>query len=257
MTNTIIHKCPKCPKIYKSLTSLKKHTAMCMTKSSDTVNVAVSAPNNLTNETSNETSNDANDIVSQMKAALNSSSSKLKQTTQPSKQPATQPTTQTTDSSSQNTNNKNYDISMTFGEGNKVHIDMKEQNEAKNKNDDVDDDESIDGSELKEILRPKISHTYQDEINKLENLIDLFKNMPISSDPAKKDITITQLKNTLVVLLSQSQNLIKEMKIMAHRSSFYKNNIMLSSYLLDRCRHEVPDDEEEFEEMFNERMRSK
>ena len=100
------------------------------------------------------------------------------------------------------------------------------------------------------MLRPKISHSYQDEIDKLENLIDLFKNLYVSDDPSKKDLTISQLKSTLGVLMTQSQNLIKEMKVMAHRNSYYKNNIMLASYLLDRCRQEVPDDEEEFEAMF-------
>jgi hypothetical protein len=159
----------------------------------------------------------------------------------------------------------NYDINMTFGKGNAVQVDVKKQTEqtsrdthisdVDNSDSDSDNDSnsnsnSNDDNELKDMLRPKISHSYQDEIDKLENLIDLFKNLYVSDDPSKKDLTISHLKSTIGVLMTQSQNLIKEMKVMAHRNSYYKNNIMLASYLLDRSRQEVPDDEEEFEAMF-------
>ena len=161
-----------------------------------------------------------------------------------------------------NNNVNNYDINMIFGKGNAVQVDVKKQTEQTTRDthishddDDDSDNDSNDDNELKDMLRPKISHTYQDEIDKLENIIDLFKNLHISEDPTKRDLTITQLKSTLNVLMTQSQNLIKEMKVMAHRNSYYKNNIMLASYLLDRCRQEVPDDEEEFEAMFSSKTR--
>lgn len=262
--NTIIHKCSTCPKTYKNVASLKKHMDACGTKAVGAVNA--------TTQPTNTSSNGLNDIISQMKAVIASTQSCTTDATLPSSQAShassASPASQSSQSS-QKINNKNYDINMTIGKGNKIQIDVKKQHETKNddvrvsddsgddSSDDNDEDSNtnIDGSELKEILRPKVSPTYQDEIDKLENLIDLFKHMHVSNDPAKKDITITQLKNTLAVLMTQSQSLIKEMKVMAHRNCYYKNNIMLSAYLLDRCRHEVPDDEEEFEIMFNDRMR--
>ena len=159
-------------------------------------------------------------------------------------------------------NKKEEGLNMKFGKGNTGQVDVKKQTEQTTRdthisdNDDDDsDNDSNDDNELKDMLRPKISHTYQDEIDKLENLLDLFKNLYVSDDPTKKDLTISQLKSTLSVLMTQSQNLIKEMNVMAHRNSYYKNNIMLASYLLDRCRHEVPDDEEEFEAMFSSKTR--
>jgi uncharacterized coiled-coil DUF342 family protein len=100
------------------------------------------------------------------------------------------------------------------------------------------------------MLRPKISSSYQDEIDKLENLVKLFKNLPISDDPDKKDRTITQLKQTITILLDQSQKLIKEMQTMSKRNSYYRNNITLASFILDKCRKDAPETDEEFEEMF-------
>jgi hypothetical protein len=238
--NTVIHKCSNCPKIYKNLASLKKHMDLCVP------NVAVAAAgsgeasmpqNNNTSSVTNGTNgtNGTNDIISQMKAAIASASS--------------------SGQTSHSVNNKNYDINLKFGEGQKVQVDVKKHEDVHLSDADDDEDTNQDGNELKELLRPKVSPSYQEEIDKLENLIDIFKNMPISNDPEKKDKTITQLKNTLAVVMTQAQSLIKEMKMMAHRNSYYKNNIMLSAYLLDRCRHEVPDDEEDFENMFNDRMR--
>lgn len=143
-----------------------------------------------------------------------------------------------------------YDINMTFVDGNKVEVEVHKQND--NFEDDEDSEEE-DGKEvLKDILRPKVSHTYQDEIDKLDKLIEVFKTLPISDDPAKKDNTIEQLKTTITILMTQSQNLIKEMQLMSRKNSYYKNNIMLATFILDKCRkEEPPETDEEFDNMFN------
>lgn len=148
----------------------------------------------------------------------------------------------------------NYDINMTFLEGNKVQVEMKKQNNDKNSDDDDEEDDykDEDGAQvLKDILRPKVSQTYQDEIDKLDNLIKMFKNLPISDDPNRKDHTIEQLKTTITILMTQSQSLIKEMKQMSRRNSYYRNNIMLAAFMLDKCRKDVPETEEDFENMFS------
>ena len=75
----------------------------------------------------------------------------------------------------------------------------------------------------------------------------MFKDFPVSSN---KDTTISQLKNIITILMSQSQNLIKEMQSMSKRNSYYKNNIMLAAFVLDKCRKEIPDNDEEFDKMF-------
>jgi hypothetical protein len=162
-------------------------------------------------------------------------------------------------------NENNYDINMTFGEGNKVHVDMKKQSAgatgatgAGAKQPTVTVDEETDSDEesgekvLKDLLRPKVSETYQEEIDKLENLIKMFKHLPISDDPTKKDNVIDQLKATITILMTQAQSLIKEMKQMSRRNSYYKNNIMLATFILDKCRMDAPETEEEFENMFGE-----
>jgi len=143
-----------------------------------------------------------------------------------------------------------YDINMTFVDGNKVEVEVHKQND---KFEDDEDSEEEDGKEvLKDILRPKVSHTYQDEIDKLDKLIEVFKTLPISDDPAKKDNTIEQLKTTITILMTQSQNLIKEMQLMSRKNSYYKNNIMLATFILDKCRkEEPPETDEEFDNMFN------
>jgi len=131
----------------------------------------------------------------------------------------------------------NYDVNMTFLEGNKVAVEVTKES---------DDGEQV----LKDILKPKISETYQEEINKLQSLIDTFKNMPIPENSENKDATISQLKNIVTILMTQSQNLIKEMQQMSRRNSYFKNNIMLAAFVLDKCRKEVPETDEEFENMF-------
>ena len=134
----------------------------------------------------------------------------------------------------------NYDVNMTFLEGNKVAVEVTKQEE------DDEDGEQV----LKEILKPKVSPSYQQEIDKLQDLIEMFKTLPIPEKAESKDLTISQLKNIIAILMTQSQNLIKEMKQMSRRNSYFKNNIMLASFVLDKCRREVPESEEEFENMF-------
>jgi hypothetical protein len=51
--------------------------------------------------------------------------------------------------------------------------------------------------------------------------------------------------------MTQSKNLIKEMQNMSRRNSYFKNNIILASFILDKCRKDVPETEEEYENMFN------
>jgi len=136
----------------------------------------------------------------------------------------------------------NYDVNMTFLEDNKVQVEVKKQN---------DDGTSEEGEKvLKDILKPKVSQSYQDENDKLEDLINMFKNFPIPEKPESKDATIAQLKNIISILMSQSQNLIKEMQTMSKRNSYYKNNIMLATFVLDKCRKEIPETDEEFDNMF-------
>jgi hypothetical protein len=136
----------------------------------------------------------------------------------------------------------NYDVNMTFLDDNQVKVEVKKQFSE----DDEDGDEV-----LKEILKPKISNSYQEEIDKLDDMVKMIKTFPISEDPAKKDQVIDQLKNTLAILMTQSQNLIKEMQQMSRRNSYFKNNIILAAFILDKCRKDVPETEEEFDNMFN------
>lgn len=186
-SNKIIHQCSKCPKTYKTSSTLKKHEEKCKESA-------------------------------------------------------------TTESSSNGENFKNqdnnYDVNMTFLEGNKVEVEVKKQ---PNEGDEKEDGEKV----LKEILKPKISPSYQDEIDKLESLVKVIQNLPISNDPEKKDHTIAQLRNTLAILMTQSKNLIKEMQNMSRRNSYFKNNIILATFILDKCRKDVPETEEEYENMFN------
>lgn len=136
----------------------------------------------------------------------------------------------------------NYDVNMTFLDDNQVKVEVKKQFSE----DDEDGDEV-----LKEILKPKISNSYQEEIDKLDDMVKMIKTFPISEDPAKKDQVIDQLKNTLAILMTQSQNLIKEMQQMSRRNSYFKNNIILAAFILDKCRKDVPETEEEFDNMFS------
>jgi len=219
--NKIIYACSKCSKAYKNNASLQKHLEKCKVVATE-----VAAKN--TPSSSNMANNKGPNVVPSV------------------------PNTAASNTKIGNTTENTYDVNMTFGEGNKVHVDIKKQ-PAVSVNDDSDSDSDTDSGEkvLKDILRPKVSHTYQDEIDKLESLVKMFKTLPISDDPARKDHTIEQLKQTVTILMTQSRNLIKEMKQMSRRNSYYKNNIMLAAFILDNCRKDVPETDEEFENMFS------
>jgi hypothetical protein len=230
--NKIIHKCSKCSKTYKGVASLQKHQDKCQVESS-AVPPPVTNATNVTNKIN-------------IKPMVNAP-----------KQPAVVQKINPPHPSHMVKEN-NYDINMTFGKDNKVQVEVKKQPTMKydvtsDSGSETDSDDETGEKVLKDILRPKVSPTYQDEIDKLENLIGMFKTLPISSDPARKDYTIEQLKATVTILMTQSQCLIKEMKQMSRRNSYYKNNIMLAAFILDRCRMEVPETDEEFENMFSEK----
>ena len=218
--NKVIYKCPKCSKIYKGKAAFNKHVASCKFQESSAPIHTIPISSNI---------------------------------------PVTAPTSSNPLSSGhldQKPNENNYDINMTFGEGNKVHVDMKKQPSPKvsGGDEETDSDEESGEAVLKDLLRPKVSESYQEEIDKLENLIKMFKHLPISDDPSKKDHVIDQLKATITILMTQAQSLIKEMKQMSRRNSYYKNNIMLATFILDKCRMDAPETEEEFENMFGENV---
>ena len=96
-------------------------------------------------------------------------------------------------------NENKYDVNMTIIDDNTIKTEIKKQDE-------IDEGDKA----LKDILKPKISESFQEEINKLEDLIKLFKNHPIPDDDKDKDKTISHLKNVISILMQQSQNLIPE-----------------------------------------------
>ena len=227
--NKVIYKCSKCAKIYKGKAPFEKHEASC--KATTTIRPPIKPTT----------------VPTTVPRPVNAKMSPTPTMTMNSRPPVP-PTPQ-------KMNENNYDINMTFGEGNKVHVDMKKQPPAKQQasaDEETDSDEESGEKVLKDLLRPKVSETYQEEIDKLENLIKMFKHLPISDDPTKKDNVIDQLKATITILMTQAQSLIKEMKQMSRRNSYYKNNIMLATFILDKCRMDAPETEEEFENMFGE-----
>lgn len=213
-----VHNCLNCAKSYKSLNTLNKHMLTCV-ESKTIVNQSKSKSGSnknkiLKNSIQLTESNDAHSDV-------NSESDN--------------------DENGEQKTGNNYDVSMTFLEGQRVKVEMKKQ--AK---DGEEDGEQI----LKEILKPKISESYQDEIDKLSGLITMVTDFVIPSQEPDKDRMIEQLKNTMTVMMIQARNLIKEMKKMTYRNNYLKNNVMLAAFVLDRCRKDVPETEEEFEELF-------
>lgn len=226
--NKVIHPCSKCSKVYKNIASLQKHMEKCTVETVTATSVPVSVPT----------------TASLPKQAASSATTPLPKQSTP---------IAVTGNNSQKVNENTYDVNMTFVEGNKVKVDIKKQPQHVQASSDSDSDSDEESGEkvLKDILRPKVSNTYQDEIDKLENLINMFKTLPISDDPNKKDHTIEQLKKTVAILMTQSRNLIKEMKQMSRRNSYYRNNIMLAAFILDNCRKDVPETDEEFENMFS------
>ena len=206
--NIVSHKCPICSRTYKNTASLSKHAVKCaeamslLAKKNEILpQVHIPPVGNVQGTTDQENNN----------------------------------------SGSTHAPGNNYDISMSFLEGNRIQVEVKKQSV-----DGVEDGEQV----LREILKPKISESYQDEIDKLEDLIKMVKVFAIPSDDNDKDRMIDQLKNTIAVMMIQAKNLINEMKQMSFRNNYYKNNIMLASYVLDKCRKDVPGSEEEFEQMF-------
>lgn len=136
----------------------------------------------------------------------------------------------------------NYDVSMTFLEDKRIKVEVNKQ----------PTDEQEDGDQiLKEILKPKISETYQDEIDKLGGLISMVNEFVIPNEDSDKDRMIDQLKNTMTVMMIQAKNLIKEMKKMSYRNNYLKNNVMLAAFVLDRCRKDVPESDDDFDNMFS------
>lgn len=222
METKTAHKCLNCEKPYKSLTTLNKHMLKCIANKTTTNQEKVGTNKNKILKNNIQVM----DTSDEMNGTDTSSQS--------------DPQSDEEDSGTEKTGN-NYDVSMTFLEGQRVKVEMKKQ--AK---DGQEDGEQI----LKEILKPKISESYQDEIDKLSGLINMVTEFVIPSEEPDKDRMIDQLKNTMMVMMIQARNLIKEMKKMTYRNNYLKNNVMLAAFVLDRCRKDVPETEEEFEELF-------
>lgn len=138
----------------------------------------------------------------------------------------------------------NYDVNMTFLKDNKVKVELKNKNDV---NDATEEGVKV----LREILKPDVSASYQEEIDKLEEMITIFSDYPIPKNAQDKEATIEQLKTIISIIMTQSKNLIKEMQEMSKRNSYYKNNIMLAAFVLDKCRRDVPENHEEFNNMFD------
>ena len=239
--NKVIHPCSKCSKIYKNNASLQKHMEKCTVETVTATTAPASKPTASASLPKQTTA--SKPMTTSMPSTATAATQLPKQSTPIA----------VTGSNSQKVNENTYDVNMTFVEGNKVQVDIKKQSQPQSVevSSDSDSDEESGEKVLKDILRPKVSNTYQDEIDKLENLINMFKTLPISDDPNKKDHTIEQLKKTVAILMTQSRNLIKEMKQMSRRNSYYRNNIMLAAFILDNCRKDVPETDEEFENMFS------
>lgn len=141
----------------------------------------------------------------------------------------------------------NYDVNMTFLKDNKVKVEVKN---TPNTNDIIDEATEEGVKALREILKPDVSESYQEEIDKLEEMIEMFSDLPIPKNAVDKEATIEQLKTIISIVMTQSKNLIAEMKEMSKRNSYYKNNIMLAAFVLDKCRRDVPESHEEFDNMF-------
>lgn len=234
--NKVIHPCSKCSKIYKNNASLQKHMEKCTVETITATPAPASKP-----------------TTAALPKPTTATTTSLPKPTTATALPKQATPIAVTASHTPKVNENTYDVNMTFVEGNKVQVDIKKQSQPQSVevSSDSDSDEESGEKVLKDILRPKVSNTYQDEIDKLENLINMFKTLPISDDPNKKDHTIEQLKKTVAILMTQSRNLIKEMKQMSRRNSYYRNNIMLAAFILDNCRKDVPETDEEFENMFS------
>ena len=241
MENTILgHTCPTCSKSYKNAASLSKHAVKCAEamsllaqKNEILSQLPMFQAGKLPLPGSLPTSNNKTTVRSSNNSTVTSNIS-AGHSSGPHQESSN-------NSGSSHTPGNNYDISMSFLEGNRIQVEVKKQAA-----DGEEDGEQV----LREILKPKISETYQDEIDKLEDLIKMVKVFAVPNNDNDKDKMIDQLKNTITVMMIQAKNLINEMKQMSFRNNYYKNNIMLASYVLDKCRKDVPGSEEEFEQMF-------
>jgi hypothetical protein len=212
-----IHTCLNCSKPYKSLTTLNKHMLKCVPKGikEKEKKAAMNGNKIIKNNIDINNSDDDDDDDDAWEKNLNNNEMNME---------------------------NNYDVSMTFLEGKRIKVEVKKQ-----PTDDQEDGDQI----LKEILKPKISETYQDEIDKLGGLINMVNEFVIPNDDSDKDRMIDQLKNTMTVMMIQAKNLIKEMKKMSYRNNYLKNNVMLAAFVLDRCRKDVPESDDDFDNMFS------
>ena len=162
--NKVIHPCSKCSKIYKNIASLQKHMEKCTV---ETVTATpVPAPASLPKQTT---------------ASKPTTTALPKPATASTALPKQSTPIAVTASNGPKVNENTYDVNMTFVEGNKVQVDIKKQPQPLQVqvSSDSDSDEESGEKVLKDILRPKVSNTYQDEIDKLENLINMFKTIQI------------------------------------------------------------------------------
>ena len=210
----IIHTCLNCSKPYKSLTTLNKHMLKCVPKG---IKAKEAMSGNKIIKNNININNDSEDESDSGKDYDNVNNNET-------------------------TLGNNYDVSMTFLEDQRIKVEVKKQPP-----DDQEDGDQI----LKEILKPKISETYQDEIDKLGGLINMVNEFVIPNEDSDKDRMIDQLKNTMTVMMIQAKNLIKEMKKMSYRNNYLKNNVMLAAFVLDRCRKDVPESDDDFDNMFS------
>ena len=151
--NKVIYKCSKCAKIYKGKAPFEKHEASC--KSKTTIKPAT--------------------VPTTVPRPVNAKMSPTPTMTMNSRPPVP-PTPQ-------KMNENNYDINMTFGEGNKVHVDMKKQPASKQSaskqsasagggDEETDSDEESGEKVLKDLLRPKVSETYQGRVTYFPSTFD-------------------------------------------------------------------------------------
>ena len=145
-------------------------------------------------------------------------------------------------------NKKDVDVEVTDVDTNEVvekstHALKKPLDKPKpsieEKNEDTIDDETLD-----EMLRPRVSESYQREINNLKSLIKHMGELNIPIDENDQVTTIAMLRSTNEMLLKQSLKLMEEMEQIAMKNSFLKNNEQFFETVKeyeekDRCKAEA------------------